>query len=189
MSIRLAILNAMLPVTKAIGRMHFPFTHKEVNGLDVFSIQNALKPGAVLLTYIRGELSNLFIPGDFTHAAMVCSNKFVIEATGDGVRKKDLITFMTSKDRVVLLYPRFCDEQQMKRASMNAGELIGLPYDFLFTEGNKAFYCSELITFCYEKIVPGVFTRRERFGVSTVVPNDFAKAHDKWELVWDSELA
>jgi uncharacterized protein YycO len=189
MNMRLMMLNTLAPVSRAIGKMHAPFTHKAVNGLDVFSIQQSLVPGAVLLTHIRGEMSNVFIPGDFTHAAIVTSNKFVIEATGDGVARKDIITFMTTKDRVVLLYPRFADFEQMSKAAQNAGELIGLPYDFLFTEGNKAFYCSELVTFCYEKVVPNIFTRRKRFGVSTVIPNDFIKAQDKWELVWDSNLA
>lgn len=189
MSLRLLFLNALMPLTKAIGKIHAPFTRKKVNGLDVFAIQRSLMPGAVLLTYIRGEMSNLFIPGEFTHAAILHSNKYVIEATSEGVQKKDIISFMTSKDRVVLLYPRFSDAEQMKKAADYASQLISLPYDFLFSDGNEAFYCSELVTFCYEKIVPGVFTRRKRFGVSTVIPNDFAQAEEKWELVWDSDIA
>lgn len=189
MNIRLALLKSAIPITKTIGRLHAPFSHKRITGKHVFSIMERIIPGSVLLTYTRGEFSNLFIPGDFTHAAIAHSHKWVIEATGEGVRKKDLITFMTSKDRVVLLDPKFCDAYQMGKAAELASVSIGSPYDYLFTGGNEAFYCSELVQYCYEKIGCPEFTRRERFNVSTVIPMDFIRAVDKWELVWDSDLA
>lgn len=188
MSLRLAVLRFLVPISKGIGRLHAPFTHKRVNGPDVFSIQEKLVPGYVLLSFIRGELSNLFIPGEFTHAAMVIDDRFVIEAVGGGVRMNDIISFMTSKDRVVLLRPLFADDEQRKKAVGLAQTTIGAPYDYLFEGGNRAFYCSELIQWCYERSGASAFTKRKRFNISTVTPNDFAQAEEKWELVWDSDL-
>ena len=191
MSLRLSILNALVPVSKAVGKMHAPFSHKEVTGKHVYDIEPHLGPGMVLLSYIRGEVSNLAIPGEFTHAAMVVSDKEVIEASGAGVQKKDLITFMTSKDRVALLHPKFCGAVHMSLALKYAEGCLGAPYDFVFTPGNKAFYCSELIQHAYEQTTaPGtkvIFTRRTSLGIATVLPVDFYLAKEKWALVWDSK--
>jgi uncharacterized protein YycO len=179
-----------MPITRAMGKIHAPYSHKKVQGMDVYSIMNKLVPGAVLLTRTRGELTNLVIPGDFTHAAIALSKESIIEATGKGVNINDLITFMTSKDRVVMLYPKFCGEVEMKNAAALASTWVGSPYDYLFDPDNKAFFCSELIQTAYEKTVKQMlFKRRYRMGLITVIPSDFARAVDKWELVWDSDLA
>lgn len=189
MNLRLKILSALEPVTKAIGRVHAPFSHKRVNGVDVFSIQKHLIPGTVLLSYTRGELTNFFIPGHFTHAAIAVDDRWIIEAVGSGVRQNDIISFMTSKDRVIALYPLHATREIMQRAASLAVICTGSPYDYLFEGGDKAFYCAELVQWCYEKSGLTGFSKRSRFGVNTVLPDDFSKAFDKWDLVWDSDMA
>ena len=188
MSIRLKILGALMPITKAIGKVHAPFSHKRVTGPDVFSVQKKMIPGTILLSYTRGELTNLFIPGTFTHAAIALDERWIVEAVGDGVRQNDIISFMTSKDRVVALYLKGPPSNVMERAAGLASISIGAPYDYLFESGNRAFYCSELVQWCYQRSGMTNFTRRSRLGVDTIVPDDFYKASDKWELVWDSDL-
>lgn len=203
--LRMAILNAVVPVTKKLGALHMPFTHKKVTGRHVFSVIPHLKPGAVFVTSVYGEMSNLLIPGDYTHAGMCvasgvseasCSSfpqSFVpvVEAVGRGVVETDLISFLTSKDRVLLLYPTFATDDEMQRAANFAFAAIGTPYDYYFTPGAKAFYCSELCQHGYEVALGRevTFTKRETLGVRTVLPQDYVNAKEKWRVVWDSDTA
>ncbi len=202
MNLRLATLKVLLPLTKAIGKIHVPFTHKEVNGKHFFSILPHLRPGAVFLSYKKGELANSFIPGQFSHAAIYGYSKsidssgnsldyhYVVEATTAGVAITDLISFMTSKDRVCLLDPLFCDDIAMNNAEKYAESMLGKPYDFLFDKGDSSFFCSELIQKAYEVSAGAIFTTRKRFGVETVIPNDFYDSSKskvpKWKVVYDS---
>jgi uncharacterized protein YycO len=186
---KLKLLNFLIPVTKIIGKLHAPFTHKKVDGIDVLSVGKLVKPGAIFLTYTRGELTNLFIPGEFSHLGICLDKLTVVEAIGKGVSEKDIISFMTSKDRVVLLYPNFCDEKAMERASLLASESVGKAYDYKFVPGNDAFYCSELAFYAYQSACGGSmpFEKRDRLGVQTVIPEDFYKAKNKWTVIWDSD--
>lgn len=203
--LRMAVLNAVVPVTKKLGSLHMPFTHKKVTGRHVFSVIPHLKPGAVFVTRVDGELSNLLIPGEFTHAGMCAATGVseeacslfprslvpVVEAVGRGVVETDLISFMTSKDRVLLLYPTFATDDEMQKAANFAFTAIGTPYDYYFTPGSKAFYCSELCQHGYEVALGKeiTFTKRETLGVRTVLPQDYVNAKEKWRVVWDSDTA
>jgi len=211
MSLRSQFLSAVVPLTKLMGRIHAPFSHKEVTGYHVYSIVPHLKAGAGFVTYTNGEFSNLFIPGRFSHYAMYYQEEhvsfdgkpykvpYVIEAIGKGVCKTDLITFLTRKDRVVLIYPTFCDEKVMTRASEVAARLIGQPYDYGFASGNNAWFCSEVgqhayKTACKEANLSAPFTKRNTWGEDTVTPQDYINstaefsgtANPKWRVAWDS---
>lgn len=203
--LRTAVLNAAVPITKKLGALHMPFTHKRVTGRHVFSVLQHLKPGAVFVTRVDGEISNLLIPGDFTHAGMCVASGVsesacslfpsslvpVVEAVGRGVVETDLISFMTSKDRVLLLYPTFATDEEMKKAADFAYSTIGTPYDYYFTPGSKAFYCSELCQHGYEVALGEklTFTKRTTLGVKTVLPQDYVNAKEKWSVIWDSDTA
>jgi cell wall-associated NlpC family hydrolase len=193
MDIRLSILNILMPITKTIGKIHMPFTHTKLTGKHFYSLCLALQPGYVLLSRKRGELSNLAIPGEFTHAAIACENSTeIIQATGAGVHETELLTYMMPKDRIVVLKATFCSKEVSAYAAQVANSFIGHPYDYLFQPDTKAFFCSELVQKCYE-IAAGIipFVPRERFGKQTVIPQDFydsAKSKNpKWEIVWDSK--
>ena len=67
---RNALFNTLQPVFQWWGHLHMPFAHKKTDGQDFYTARSALQPGAVLLTRIEGEASNLFIPGFFTHAGI-----------------------------------------------------------------------------------------------------------------------
>lgn len=202
MSLRADILNLALPISKAIAKVHAPWNKKKITGVHLLSILPFLRPGAVLITRVNGELANLFIPGFYKHAAIVGSHDssgdirdiYVIEATTHGVKKTDLITFMTAKDSVALLYPCFCDSMAMLAASDICQRQTGMAYDFKFEPNNNAFYCSELIQWAYaDAISPDtvVFTKRKSLGIDTVLPVDFINSamskSPKWSLIWKSE--
>ena len=79
------LLDISIRLTKFIGHCHAPFTKKYVTGIDYLLAKDLLKPGMILITKTRGELSNLFIPGSFTHAAIYIGSDYVCEAIGKGV--------------------------------------------------------------------------------------------------------
>lgn len=194
MNISAKILETLVPVTKAIGRIHLPYTRKEITGYHFHSVLPLLKPGMVFLSMTKGEVTNLFIDGEWKHSAIFAPVNLidfqypcVIEAVGKGVSITDLITFMTTKDRLALLEPVFADDAQMEKAVKDALKFVDMPYDYYFKPGNKAFYCSELIAEAYETAMGRpVFERRLRMGVRTIIPTDYYKAKDKWRVVWQS---
>ena len=146
----------------------------------------SVMPGDVLVTRIEGNLANHLIPGFYTHAAMYLGKNLVIESTGEGVKTKHLAKFLFDKDRVAILRPLFADPTQMAHACDVAKGLEGDPYDYDFTGDNRAWYCSEIIWYSYDQAVkPAVspFTRRETWGVETVVPQDFYLAKTKFSII------
>lgn len=203
-SLRLKILNAIRPLSEFIGTVHAPYSRRDVSGYHYFSVLPLLKPGMVLLSRKHGELSNLAIPGRFTHAAMYCGSHlsqhgdggsfdvpFVVEATRHGMVDTDLISFMLSKDIVGVYRPLFATDMQMRDAANWALKQAedAVPYDYEFDPKNKALYCSEAVWLAY-KVALGadlVFTKRSTLGTETVLPQDFADATKKWEKVWSSE--
>ncbi len=189
--LRYLLLKAAYPLTKSIGRFHLPFTKRRVGGVDVLNfLAMSLEKdpiGMVLLTRTRGEPTNLMIPGFWKHAAIYIGGGNVIEAVGAGVIKTDIITFLTSKDFVVGLEPRFKCKRDL--AVTFAKEQEGLEYDYDFKGKNKAFYCAELVWAAYDDqfqdmAIPCPFTIRETLGEPTVSAQDFYMATDKWNLSW-----
>lgn len=186
--IRRKLLDALTPELKLVGEAHMPYTHKLVNGLDFYSVQKLIKPGMIWLTHIDGEASGLLIPGFWSHAAVAVDDRSVVQATGDqGVVITDLVSFLLSKDYVILLRPSFATDAQMGAAAAWAAKQVGAPYDYDFGGGTtKAFYCSELVWASYREAVGSdvPFMLEKTLGVDTVVPNDIAKAADKFPVVW-----
>jgi uncharacterized protein YycO len=184
---RSASLSAMRSVCLWIGNIHAPYARKQIKSWHYRDAKEVLKPGAVILTRTYGEATNVFIPSHFTHGLMYLGNNVAVEAVGSGVRRTDLIDAMMTKDEVVILNPLFCGPIAMEKAAKWAAEQIGKPYDFEFSEGNKAFYCFELIFEAYRQAVDNMpFERRERLGKKTIVGDDFTNAKDKWQQVWKS---
>lgn len=189
MSFRRMILNILHPIAIAIGKFHLPYTVKNTWLLEdktLNTLYSLLQPGDVLLSRIEGVPTNLFIPGEWKHAAIYVGNGNVVEAVGKGVVQKHISKFVLSKDKVIMMRPTFCDEKTRVKASMFASKQIGLPYDYNFKAGNKAFYCSELIGAAYAHAMNGrsPFVQRVSLGVSTYVPQDFFNAVEKFEVVW-----
>jgi hypothetical protein len=195
----LKALEILAPIAQMSGKIHVPWSRKRVQGPHFYSILKHLKPGAILCSRTDGELTNLLIPGHRKHAAIFGSIAFkdvndewfdypyVIEALGKGVVLTDLVTFMTSKDEVILLYPKFATDQQMSEASKIAHKYLNSPYDYYFKPGNSAFYCSELIMQSYkEACVEVPFKPRIRLGVETIIAEDYVRATDKFQIVWRS---
>lgn len=186
--LRNLLLKVALPITKFFGKLHMPFSHKKITGKHYFDILPKLKPGMIFLTKIDGEFSNLFIPGEYSHSAIYAGNNVVIEAIGKGVIKKDLVTFMLSKDYIKVRKHKFSkDETIGLRAVDFAKYQIGAPYDFNFLVGNKAWYCFELVYYCFKfALKTNPFELRKTWGAETITGVDLNNT-DKFETVWCSK--
>ena len=188
---RRTLLKIIARCSKFIAIWNVPYLNKIITSKDYRAIQELLVPGQTILSAKFGELSNLFIPGDFGHAAIVKDNCTIIEATTIGVIETDLIDFVMTKDRIVLLKPKFANEIEMAQAVIMAQTQLGKPYDYSleFSESNtEQFYCSELVYYSYLnacKFSP--FTLRCVIGLMSVTPSDFLLATDKFEVVWESK--
>jgi hypothetical protein len=183
------LLNFLKPFLRWCSGKHAPWTHKGVTGKDYYAAQDILEPGDIFVTKIRGELTSLIIPGYWSHAAIYCPtapgivNEYIMEAEGPGVIRTDLVTFMMSKDELMVLRTKL-PPQVCARAAVIATEQLGKPYDFdmvFHLSGQKAFYCSELVWWayaqaCMEFHMPCPFIPKKELGVLTISPDNIAVA-------------
>ncbi len=186
------LLKIMIDISNKIspffGKIHFPFTRKMMTSKDYRSCKAVMRNGMILITNTNGELTSMLIPGFFSHVGMIVDPNTIIEATGKGVHKTDLIDFILSRDYAVLLKPKWLNYEQMDEAAMIAVANEGRPYDFEFSADTKSFYCSELAFHSYKMIDPSSpIELRNRMGQMTFVPEDFWRASQKFEIVWMSE--
>jgi uncharacterized protein YycO len=191
MTIRRFFLRVLAPLTRLIGKLHSPYSHKRITGDDCFAIEDMLKPGMAFITKTNGELSNIANPGFWKHGAIYYGDGTVIEAVGNGVVETNLITFLTRKDYVAVLQPTFADESEMRAAAEQALQWVGSPYDMMFELDDKAFYCYEVIYRAYKTVMdrlskPMPFVIDNEFNVPTIIGDDFYKAKEKWQCLWDN---
>ena len=181
-------LKLSVAISKFSAKIHMPYSRKKITGKHYYSAIQYLEPGIVMATRTDGELSNLGIPGFWSHIAIVTSNGSVIEATTHGVVETDLVSFFMNKDHIIALKPRFATREQRNKAVNLCLQQIGKPYDFEFASSDiKAFYCSELVTWAYNQACPDFpFKTRSVLGRDTVIPSDFPDAKAKWMPVWAS---
>lgn len=181
------ILNIASKISHWISLIHMPWSRKLVTGSDVLLMMKVVQPGDVLLTRSDGELSNIFVPGFWGHAA-IAGEDAIIEATTKGVHKSDPISFLMGKDYAVVLRPVFLDESEKARAVEYSEAQVGKPYDYSFNTSNiTAFYCSELVYMAMKYAKNHIpFKLRSIFGQETVDPSDFYRT-SMFELIWESE--
>lgn len=140
-------LQIIKPVTWFIGKVAKPLP--EMHSSFLWRIMNKIEPGDILLCQAGYNLSNVFIRGKFTHAAIWCGD-VIVEAIGDGVVTADLTEWIMHHDHVVILRHKNLTPEQRANAAKVAKEQLGKPYDFTFENSDEAFYCSELVRYSYE---------------------------------------
>ena len=195
-TLRREMLPVIIPVSKALSSIHMPYSRKLITGPDYYQMRELVRPGDAVLTSSRGELSSLFIPGEWDHGALAAGGigdhpENLIEATTKGVEDPDLVSFMFNKDYMIVLRPKFLTPEQGIASVRWARRQVGLPYDWAFqysTSNNRAFYCFELIAASWQGALgPGVvspFQPRMRLGVPTFTGDDFVKAAKLFEVIW-----
>ena len=191
--LRRKVLKAAFPLMAWWGDLHFPFSRKALKAKDYWTIKSLAMEGCVLLSYTKGEFTNLTIPGELKHTGILTS-RGVVEAKGHGVLLTDLIDFVIKADRIVILSPNL-GMGEMRAAAKYALTLVGKPYDFMFEipdrnseETNPSFYCSEIPHWCYLKVSNEYkFKLREIWGVKTIQPDDYLNADKHFDEIWDTD--
>lgn len=79
------LFTVFKPFEILIGKIHAPFSDRLVKGEDFYNFQFDLLPGDIVLSRIRWHLTNLFIPGFWKHAAIICHDGNIIEATAENM--------------------------------------------------------------------------------------------------------
>ena len=186
-AIRRGLLHASVPIQKVMQQIHRP--EYKIDDEFYFSLTHKIRNGDTLLSREDWHFTNPFIPGYWKHAA-IFSHGMVVEAVGEGVRWQSLARWCFTKDYIAALRPLFLSSSHASLAAIKAEHWIGKPYDYEFSAGLKALYCSELVLAAYESMSEfPPFTLRETFGVKTVTPTDFWNAEDKFDRVIVSKLS
>lgn len=185
-NIRFMLLNAIRPITKLVGKLHLSPSHRLMKSKDFWKIARVIHPGDVLVSRMKGELTNFFIPGYWSHAAIYVGDEAVIEAVGEGVIETDIIDFLLSKDYVAVLRPTF-PSWNKEDSIRKAKDFVGFPYDYFFDSSSKSFFCSELVASCLG--TQSEFTKRKTLGQWTVVAQDFYDAKKKFICIWEKTNA
>ena len=184
--IRNFLLKTSLPVQHFLQIFNLP--ERAGCALWVREIDRDLVVGDIFLSRENWHLTNLFIPGFYSHAAIYVGNGKLVEAVHGGVVEADMIDWVLGKDFIAQVRPLYVSGHDRERAAAMARKLIGNPYDFLFVydpdeKKNKAFYCSEVPYFCFRGTAFYTsFTPRESLGQLTITPQDYRDAVAKGKL-------
>jgi uncharacterized protein YycO len=128
-------------IIKLISKIHMPYNHKKMSEAECVAILNIVRSGDIILTHTKGELSSVFL-NHWGHAA-IYANWGLFEAVTAGVKESDLMFFLSRKDDVLILRPRFViDHEKLERYCKYA---IGTNYDYSFESGAEKLYCFELV--------------------------------------------
>jgi hypothetical protein len=184
-------LRLCKPATRFVNRVNWRFGRPFRCRYDqIDPVRECLQPGVIVLTHKKYEFSTLFIPGYWTHTALVISGESIIEATGKGVQLNSTASFFSGVDDFILLKPRFCCQDAMKQAGDQAFLQAGLPFSFDFRNSGGMFYCSGLVCWAYAQTLAG---REKPVSMPPVLQNflkgniikpiDLYDQQDTWQVV------
>ena len=164
--------------SQKIAKVYMPFSRKKIEQDDYEHMLAVLKVGDVISTKTRGELSNLFIPGFWSHVGIYAGGGKVIEATTHGVVETNLAWFLFGKDYCAVSRPNFLNDDQKWLAVDFCKRQVGKPYDFSFnTSDIDKFYCSEIVFHAFKFVLgQSPFKLKVVLGQETIAPSDFYDA-------------
>lgn len=178
LKIRAFFMRKMAPVSLFIGKIGIPTKNKL--SLKTSRILEHVQDGDILIFGKRWEMSNLFIPGRYTHCTIFngrwADGSTVIEAVHPCVRKASLEEVMSHYTRVAVLRAMFLSSGKKSMIPVYAATKVGVPYDLFFEKTEARFYCSELVTWAIEKAWGKAgcpWQHKDVFGMLTTVPMDF----------------
>lgn len=165
-------------LSKMISKVHAPFNHKKMTELECLEIINELKDGDVLLTHTSGELSNFFL-AYFGHGA-IFSKGAICEAVTAGTKETDPMYFLSRKDDVLVLRPKFHINKDTLHYFLSSNE--GKGYDYEFESEDGQFYCFEYVACGINKNAQvKVYPVKTPFGAKYLAKSF---QNENFEVVW-----
>jgi uncharacterized protein YycO len=176
-------------LSRAISKVHAPWTRKLVTEEDFLAMDKLLKIGDVISTKTNGELSNPFVPGFWGHVGVYVGNGMVVQATTHGVISTHLAWFLKDKDYCAVSRPNFLSEDQCWLVADYCKQQVGKQYDFSFnTSDIEKFYCSELYYSAIKFVIgESPFKLKKILGQETVAPSDFYEATKLFVRIFKSK--
>lgn len=137
-------------LARFFSRIHIPCSRKLLHEKEIFGAIKKLRDGDVILTHVRGELTNLGL-SYWSHAGIFYQGK-VYEATTLGVVASDPTYFFSKKDAAAIYRPSFSLNLNALYKFLSSS--LNAPYDFEFEDSDREFYCFELVarSFYYSSI-------------------------------------
>lgn len=133
----------MIKTVQFICRINAPFSIKKMTERACEDIIDKAKVGDVILVRTEGELTTVFQPEYWTHAALVLTDRLVVEATTKGVRLTDIMYVLARVDDAAAYRPDYTKDQSAVQTE--ALKMVNMKYDYEFKEGNNKYYCFELV--------------------------------------------
>jgi uncharacterized protein YycO len=171
-------MMAIQPLTWLIGKIKLPCKH-EVTETDVETLLNLMQPGDILVSKTHQNLSNIFIPGFYKHAAIVSSYATIVEAVDPCVQEVIAKKWIEDHCYVVLLRDESLSPEQRWRLTTESKKFLKYPYDYQLWPGNKDLYCIELVRAAFiAAFGKNPIPSRKVWGVDTMYPDDARYSKD-----------
>jgi hypothetical protein len=172
-------------------------------------VVSQLKTGDIILTFSEGYLSNIFLPGVFTHSIiyvgtrdgwsakdwdalnltpaqrnMIRPEDDIIEALSEGVVSGTMDHTLDSKINRMVVFRPLLDAEEMKSAIKEAHAYLGNEYDFAFdiNDASKQI-CTEIIYRAFNGKNNIRFDLVNWIGTMTLNADDIGKAALKSESI------
>lgn len=151
--------------SKAISKVHMPYTHKKVSWERISECLKVIQPGDCILTHIDGELTNIFLDY-WSHIGIYPGDTLIHESVTKGKLESNLIYFLAHKDDFLILRPKFKIDYRELLDWLKKQK--NLKYDFEFEMNDEQWYCFELVAVAYmmasnEVINPVKILGREQY--------------------------
>lgn len=187
------VIRFAKPIVVFLGKLYFRFEKPKIKGIHYYRWRDSIYPGDILLSSSNGEVgSNLINPSEIKHGGIylgkclhddVC---YVSEALGEGVILTDLVTFLTSKDRIIVLRPKF--NFDIHGVTTSAMSRVGYEYDYEFESNDDQYYCFEHIALSYiDQNGALQFKKSETLGYEYYSSDSFLKDDKLFEKIIDSK--
>jgi len=169
----LLLLSANIHVSKyPMWIQYKPSLHK-TTGADIQKFISTVKVGDLVFRRHDGYLNTYFTPGFWGHVGIVVSPSEVIHAIEKGVVKELLLDFCRTDHMCVARFKK-ANSENIQYAVSTANTLLGLDYDYEFETTNSAYYCTELIDFCYKNVFAPYYTKQAIGSQKVLLPSDIA---------------
>jgi putative membrane protein len=148
---------------KWFGMGYHAFEPPRIRADHIRQLLRMLEPGSILCHDDLFYFSRPFIPGKYTHSAVVIDERTAIHSVPNGVEYIDVIDFVKDSDGFILLRPSY-PYGGAKRVVEEAQALLrqGTRYNFSFRDRKAAMYCHEFTNRCLATVHLDVKPKRHR---------------------------
>lgn len=174
MKLRNFLLTLSIPIQKMMQKLHPPYAQTTV--AEAEEVMKIMQDGDILLSREKWHFTNMFIGGFYSHAAIYGEGE-VIEAVAPKVQVVDFRDWVIEKHFWCVIRP-LKNVTNGYQVFVKAAEMEGSFYDYLFSFGNKKWYCSEIVREVQASNLPTFLLSKK----SQILPDDFYVAALNQEL-------